>query len=110
LKREIGGTRQLAPYGGRRPAEERVAGFVRRGGGQGGGRRVEPQGGEGAGRKKGSLDRFFHLSVALVGNYAPTPRAGSYWTVLEQQKRYSKTPPPIALQLHGVVNSTEFWS
>ena len=30
--------------------------------------------------------------------------------VLELQKRCSKTPPPFALQLHGVGSSMEFWS
>ena len=29
---------------------------------------------------------------------------------LELQKRCSKTPPPFALQLHGVGSSKEFWS
>ena len=28
----------------------------------------------------------------------------------ELQKRCSKTPPPFALQLHGVGSSMEFWS
>jgi len=32
------------------------------------------------------------------------------WVELELQKRCSKTPPPFALQLHGVGSSKEFWS
>jgi hypothetical protein len=48
--------------------------------------------------------------MAKVGNYTSTPRLGSYLVVLEQQKRYSKTPPSFALQLHRVGNSMEFWS
>jgi len=32
------------------------------------------------------------------------------WVELELQKRCSKTPPPFALQLHGVGSAKEFWS
>jgi hypothetical protein len=46
--------------------------------------------------------------MAKVGNYTSTPRLDSYLVVLEQQKRYSKTPPKFALQPHRVGNSMEF--
>jgi hypothetical protein len=48
--------------------------------------------------------------MVLVGNYTSTTQLGSYLMVLEQQKRFSKTPPAFALQLHGVSISMEFWS
>jgi hypothetical protein len=53
--------------------------------------------------KNQKVNRFPQLSVALVGNYTPTPEEGSYLLVLEQQKRCSKTLHLFAVHLYGVL-------
>jgi hypothetical protein len=67
--------------------------------------------GEGeSGGKQNTMNCYFRLSMAVVGNFSRTPYLVSYCLVLEWQMRCSRTPVLFALELQTLDCSMKFWS